>query len=1307
MSNRRLTLWIAGWVCALACGSLLGPVSAGAVMIFPSLGQISAPGLGFGELYSGSVAVDDFNGHIFVADSRTGLIYDFASASDTKPAVWDGSNTSLKSFGGEEAGGGANRVSVAVDNASGDVYVADTNHMVIDKFDASGTLISTFGDSSPGPNGQLAGTGTPAGSFSHPGTATQSPLGIAVDQATHDLYVIDSGPGHEAIDVFSAEGVFISGKQIVEKPFGLYTCEGNYTDGIAVDSTTGDVFVSDSCVGQVYEFDALGAYITTFEGTETPAKSFGGYVSVAVDDVNRHVFIVDSRDQVVDVFDSSGVYLGQIAGNLNNRYRGVAIDQATGEAYVSDNGERQVNVFGAGIIVPDVSTSAASSLQLTGATLNGTVNSDKEGVATCQFVWGTSEAFGHIAPCSAEVPEGVVPAEVHAEIAGLQPDTEYFYRLQATNKNGRNSGEASQDQHFTTLGVGLHSEFVSAITAESATLDAAIDPNNAPTTYDFQYGTSTGYGTTVPAAPALVGSGKGDVEVSQHLQGLTAGIVHHYRVVSFSEVTPGHVVEADGPDQTFTTQALGTGSLVLDGREWELVSPPDKNGALLEPLTGEALIQASPDGQALTYLANSPTEPEPEGNAQLAQIFSTRGADGWSTRDISIPNNEATGAAIGTGQEYRFFSEDLGFALVEPVGNFPAPSSAASLSSEASELTPYRRADYLNKDVNSPCLPANMHCYTPLVTGAEGFSDVPPGTVFGEGRGLIFLDASPDLGHVVFESGVSLTKTSPSASKGGLYEWSADKPRSERLQLVSVLPGSGGEPASNPTLGSQIGTGGSRRGAISDDGSRVTWEDRSPGGVPALFMRDTTIGETVQLDTVRGGSGKQRSTALFQLATPDGSKVFFTDTQRLTTDSGGLSEGEITAADLYECEMVEQSRKLTCKLTDLTPLGADGESASVQDAVIGSSTDGSSVYFVALGVLTGAEEDAHGERAQSGQSNLYVDHDGVTKLVAVLSAKDAASWGSQPGGDIAGLTARVSPNGRWLAFMSQRSLTGYDNHDVNNGRLDQEVYLYDVVTGRLVCGSCDTTGARPIGVKNFSGESGEWISAYVPGWTSYRLGPGDALYQSRYLSDSGRLFFNSNDALVPKDVDGTKDVYEFEPVGVGNCTVSSQAFEAGADGCVGLTSSGESGDESSFLDASEDGGHVFFLTIAKLAGNDVDEALDVYDAHECSSVSPCFSRPVALPPPCGTGDACKAAPTPQPAIFGAPASSTFNGSGNLASAISGPVVRGKALTRKQKLARALRTCAKQPKRKRSGCRRRVRRMYGAVVKAKKTDRGGK
>jgi hypothetical protein len=248
---------------------------------------------------------------------------------------------------------------------------------------------------------------------------------------------------------------------------------------------------------------------------------------------------------------------------------------------------------------------------------------------------------------------------------------------------------------------------------------------------------------------------------------------------------------------------------------------------------------------------------------------------------------------------------------------------------------------------------------------------------------------------------------------------------------------------------------------------------------------------------------------------------------------------------------------------------------------------------------------------------------------------------------------------------------------------------YARVSGKLVGGDRVWTGTT-------------WLAANVPGWTPYQTGR--ALYQSRYLSDTGRLFFNSSDALVPQDVNGTEDVYQYEPPGVGDCSTSSVAFSERSGGCVGLISSGTSPEESAFLDASETGGDVFFLTAARLAPQDFDTTLDIYDAHECTSFSPCIPTPAAQPPPCTTEASCKAAPLPQPQIFGTGPSETFTGAGNI---LAPPPPASKPLTKAQKLAKALTTCRKKyrhSKKRRQACERHAKRAYPAAYRGTKTRR---
>ena len=371
--------------------------------------------------------------------------------------------------------------------------------------------------------------------------------------------------------------------------------------------------------------------------------------------------------------------------------------------------------------------------------------------------------------------------------------------------------------------------------------------------------------------------------------------------------------------------------------------------------------------------------------------------------------------------------------------------------------------------------------------------------------------------------------------------------------------------------------------------------------------------------------------------------------------------------DLYECEVSEENGNPACHLKDLTVARNAGEHADVRGLLLGESEDMTTVYLVAQGILAENENDDR-EKAALGGDNLYMLHDSggswSTTFVATLSSEDSPEWEGPQQIDPAYVTARLSPKGQYLAFMSSVGLTGYDNVDQNSGAHDEEVYLYESRSGHLACVSCNPTGARPVGVFDtlISGEGaglvvdrrrvweGHWLAASVPGWTAQSLT--SALYQSRYLSDEGRLFFDSADALVPQVTAGTREeevqgskrpvgvenVYEYEPGGVGSC-------EAGSGGCVSLISSGSSSRESAFLEATPNGNDVFFLTASQLAPQDTDTEFDIYDARVCSATSPCLTPPPPPPTPCDTAASCQPATVTLPSV--APSgSATPSGAGN-------------------------------------------------------------
>jgi hypothetical protein len=233
-----------------------------------------------------------------------------------------------------------------------------------------------------------------------------------------------------------------------------------------------------------------------------------------------------------------------------------------------------------------------------------------------------------------------------------------------------------------------------------------------------------------------------------------------------------------------------------------------------------------------------------------------------------------------------------------------------------------------------------------------------------------------------------------------------------------------------------------------------------------------------------------------------------------------------------------------------------------------------------------------------------------------------------------------------------------------------------------------------------------WVAADLTTGDSFGS-HGESLYMPRMLFDSGRLFFNSADALVPEDIDHAEDVYEYEPVGSSSvtdkCSSDSGYYVVDAKGCISLISSGTAASGAGFLDASASGDDVFFITGGQLGKGDSDLALDVYDAHVCGSSWNCINEEI-LPPVCSSSDACRGAASPQPSIFGPPPSATFQGGGNVVTSQPKPIlkVKKKTATRKQRLIKALQKCKKLKHRRRLKCERMARDRYGQAKKQNKS-----
>lgn len=579
-------------------------------------------------------------------------------------------------------------------------------------------------------------------------------------------------------------------------------------------------------------------------------------------------------------------------------------------------------------------------------------------------------------------------------------------------------------------------------------------------------------------------------------------------VVLASFVTLGDSAAATTGACSNAAFRTGPSAALSECRAYEMVSPADKgNTGVMAPDGSGAIVPsqavlAANSGDG--FLFESQGAMQQATGAGLFTIYrAARGPDGWQTTDFSGPQL--------------------------PTGGLPLPWAAAmtpdlshgilcDATLETPTVPPYYAGWFL---VGQPGSFRPIGVVPPEVNPAVSQCDV--------------ADISSDGTRAVFSIFAALTDSGESPSGvNNLYEWVDGT-----VTLAGVLPGGAISEAiiAGPPFLNPLSRSGSRIFFVTGDG-RFTGDGQ-------IYTRSE--GATAQVSEPAPGvddpEGPQRAT--FRWATPDGSYAFFTSPGHLTADSttGGPGGG----SDLYRYDTASK------ELIDLTPDQDQSDSSGAQvESVMGVSNDGTTAYFVAFGQLV------PGQGAAAGAPNLYVSRDGVIRFIGTLDPADRYLGNSdQPG--------RVTTDGRFLAFESRASLTGYDNTDSETGEPQSQVFLYDASGGgSLFCVSCRRDGTRPTGGSRITDQGEGTVDS--------------GSERRRNLIEDGRLFFDSDDRLVEGDANGTTDVYEYDA------------------GSLSLISSGRGPLPAYFAGASQDARDAFFWTAAQLVPSDRDEFGDIYDA---------------------------------------------------------------------------------------------------------------
>jgi hypothetical protein len=1046
-----------------------------------------------------------------------------------------------------------------------------------------------------------------------------------VDPTNGSVYVVDRG--NHRVEKFSPEGQFElmfggdvnkDGSDVCkageECQAGAVASAGEEGEGkfhawhlgsfIAV-GATGTVYVGDE--DRVQEFNSNGVYQGQIKLT-----GFGTPTALAVN-ASGDIFVRAFEHNSVHEFEPSGAELHDFI--FSERLEGVGVDPVTGDVYIAEEHNNGAKV-------------SAELFEYEGA--------------------GAYSLLAERAPEAPLLSSGGVAVGRHGTVYvtdGFGSGSEVADKV-AILGNPPEEGLAGAPAPSVGAGRVLHDA------ATSAQVSATVSPHFQQVRYYVQYGSSTGYEDgDAPAPPGLYLAGRVQGAATVTLEGLAPGTEYHYRFVAESE--NGEM--AYGPDATFVSDGEGITGLP-DGRVYEQVSPPFKNGNYFDPFGGFMFGLAEADGDGVVYEMNGAVG---SSYAGIVGEYVSRRAPGvgWSTQQAT-PRPLGNKLRIETASPWFIQpSADFGsflFAGQEAYVEGDAPGSLNLFLSDDPAVEPV----WLGQPTAQapiPAVGANTKTTHPIDNYVVAGASADLGTVYFAYAGtLLPEDEGPSGRAAHIGNGLSEGDLKPQEPEPwGFYEYSGGELHEAGALPDGALSAYGAIPAA---LGSPEGTldrrvhyqDGGFDNTISENGARAFFVSPDPDAssvtdpegckrlpssctseVPELYMREALPGGErrtvlVSRSQLPGSAGEPAADgpalvenyagATYAFATPDGSHVFFASVDRLT-------EAAPTGGGAKEYELDVESEELTYLPGVVGPIAAVSPSAS---------------DFMFVNTSKSPKEL---EVWRSGADG------GSTSEVAKLTLK--------PSNQLRAPQVRfshASRDGSTFVFETTAEVPGFNDAGVNEDGPELQLFRYETGTGDLECLSCGPKGVEAAG--NAFTSYDEYESQGEEGQGHLNGENGNAVpattLQPRAMSANGRrVFFDTPTPLVAQAVNGKRDVYEWEADGEGSC--------ATAGGCTYLISSGAASGNSFYLDNSESGGDVFFATSAGLAPGDTDEAYDVYDAR---IPRPGDSPPPSVPP-C-KGSVCQG-PPPVPQLLDMPPSETFSGPGNPAPAPEvKPVVMSKA-----------------------------------------------
>lgn len=268
--------------------------------------------------------------------------------------------------------GASQLAGVAVDSSSR-ALVADVGADLVRRYSSTGTLIDTFSQADAfglavHTDGTVWVTNTAADTLTEWELVTVAPVAaippangtfnlpqsLDITQSSGRIYVCDTG--NHRVQYFTSAGLYEGqfGNTAYDSSTGAITASAadgqfNTPTGIAVNQSTGAVYVVDAANDRVQLFSATGTYQGKWGSSGTGDGQFTDPVAIAINPVTGNVFVTDTTRDDVQEFTAAGAFVRKIgaSGTANGQFnspQGIAV-HTDGVLYVSDLTNEDVQEF--------------------------------------------------------------------------------------------------------------------------------------------------------------------------------------------------------------------------------------------------------------------------------------------------------------------------------------------------------------------------------------------------------------------------------------------------------------------------------------------------------------------------------------------------------------------------------------------------------------------------------------------------------------------------------------------------------------------------------------------------------------------------------------------------------------------------------------------------------------------------------------------------------------------------------------------------------------------------------------------------